>query len=87
VDGSAPAWKRLEKLQEVRKTLATEAEKATKEAAKIAPARNESVKVPTQSRKLENEQIQEYLARLTVLVEAAAQRVRDQGIAIPEEGA
>jgi nucleoporin NUP82 len=87
VDGSAPAWKRLEKLQEVRKTLALEAEDASKEAAKTAPARNENVRVPTHSRKLENEQIQEYLARLTVLVEAAAQRVRDQGIAIPAEEA
>jgi nucleoporin NUP82 len=44
--------------------------------------------VPSQSRKLENEQISEYMSRLTVLVEAAAQRLRAEGIAIPleEEG-
>ncbi|KAH7392344.1 hypothetical protein DE146DRAFT_679755 [Phaeosphaeria sp. MPI-PUGE-AT-0046c] len=40
-----------------------------------------------ESRKMENEHISEYMSRLTVLVEAAAQRLRSEGIAIPVEEA
>jgi nucleoporin NUP82 len=85
VDGSLPAWQRLDQLKDLQKTLAKEVDRTTKDVTKNGQARNDGVKVPSQSRKLENEQIQEYLARLTVLVEAAAQRVRNQGIALPVE--
>jgi nucleoporin NUP82 len=82
-----PAWQRLDKLRELQKKTAREVEEATKDAANDVPGRSDGVKVPSQSRKLENEQISEYMARLTVLVEAAAQRLRTEGIAIPlEEG-
>jgi nucleoporin NUP82 len=83
-----PAWQRIDKVKELQKKLAKEVERATKDAPKEGHGRNEGVKVPSQSRKLENEQISEYMSRLTVLVEAAAQRLRAEGIAIPleEEG-
>lgn len=85
-DGSMPAWQRIEKLQETEKEAVKEVERAVKEVMKDG-ARNDAVKVPSQSRKMENEQISEYMSRLTVLVEAAAQRLRSEGIAIPvEEG-
>jgi nucleoporin NUP82 len=84
VDGAQdPAWQRIDKLRELQEKTAKEVERATKEAANDVQGRNEGVKVPSQSRKLENEQISEYMARLTVLVEAAAQRLRTEGIAIP----
>jgi nucleoporin NUP82 len=84
VDGTQdPAWQRIDKLRELQEKTAKEVERATKEAANDVQGRNEGVKVPSQSRKLENEQISEYMARLTVLVEAAAQRLRTEGIAIP----
>lgn len=85
VDGT-PAWQRIQKLQATEKEAVKEVERAVKEATKEV-ARNDAVKVPSQSRKAENEQISEYMSRLTVLVEAAAQRLRNEGIAIPvEEG-
>ncbi|OAK93979.1 hypothetical protein IQ06DRAFT_330352 [Phaeosphaeriaceae sp. SRC1lsM3a] len=85
VDGT-PAWQRIERLKEAEQEAVKEVERAVKDAAKDG-ARNTAVKVPSQSRKMENEQITEYMSRLTVLVEAAAQRLRSEGIAIPvEEG-
>jgi nucleoporin NUP82 len=80
-----PAWQRIDKVKELQKKMVKEVERATKDASKEAQGRNEGVKVPSQSRKLENEQISEYMSRLTVLVEAAAQRLRTEGIAIPLE--
>jgi nucleoporin NUP82 len=62
-----------------------EVERATKDASTDANGRNDAVRVPSQSRKVENEQISEYMARLTILVEAAAQRLRTEGIDIPLE--
>jgi nucleoporin NUP82 len=83
VDGTQdPAWQRLEKLREIQKKMVKEVERATKDA---PTERNDAVRVPSQSRKVENEQISEYMARLTVLVEAAAQRLRTEGIDIPLE--
>lgn len=85
VDGT-PAWQRIERLKEAEQEAVKEVERAVKDAAKDG-ARNTAVKVPSQSRKMENEQITEYMSRLTALVEAAAQRLRSEGIAIPvEEG-
>ncbi|KAF1919451.1 hypothetical protein BDU57DRAFT_443725 [Ampelomyces quisqualis] len=84
VDGTQEAaWQRLEKLKEMQKKMVKEVERATKDAPADANARNDAVRVPSQSRKAEHEQISEYMARLTVLVEAAAQRLRSEGIAVP----
>lgn len=86
VDGTQdPAWQRIEKLKEIQKKTVKEVERATKDAPTDANGRNDAVRVPSQSRKVENEQISEYMARLTVLVEAAAQRLRTEGIDIPLE--
>jgi nucleoporin NUP82 len=86
VDGTQdPAWQRIEKLKEIQKKTLKEVERATKDASTDANGRNDAVRVPSQSRKVENEQISEYMARLTILVEAAAQRLRTEGIDIPLE--
>ncbi|KAF2714477.1 hypothetical protein K504DRAFT_468985 [Pleomassaria siparia CBS 279.74] len=84
-DGSnMPVWERLEKIKEHKKTLAKEVEKMSKE------SRNErgpsNVKIPSQSRKQENDYIEALLNRETALVEAAADRLRSMGISIPVEG-
>jgi nucleoporin NUP82 len=87
VDGSQmPAWQRLDQLKEKQKELAHQVHRAAKDAAKNAQSRKEGVTVPSHSRKQENEQIQEMLARNTVLVDAAAQRLRNLGIGIPVAG-
>ncbi|KAF2821866.1 hypothetical protein CC86DRAFT_358928 [Ophiobolus disseminans] len=86
-DGTqVPAWQRIETIKELKKTLAREVQKAAKESSGTDERRKESMKVPSHSRKQENEQIHELLARNTVLVEAATQRLRTLGIAIPIEG-
>jgi nucleoporin NUP82 len=86
IDGTQdPAWQRIEKLKEIQKKTLKEVERATKDASTDASGRNDAVRVPSQSRKVENEQISEYMARLTVLVEAAAQKLRTEGIDIPLE--
>lgn len=88
VDGSqVPAWKRLNDLKELQKKLAKQVKDATKDAPQESRGRSGSMNVPSHSRKQENEQIQELLDRNTVLVEAATQRLRSLGIAIPLEGA
>lgn len=85
VDGSeVPAWQRLNKLKELQKTLEKQVEEAQKEA-KEEQARSTSVKVPSYSRKQENEYIQELLQRNTALVDAATDRLRSLGIALPTE--
>jgi nucleoporin NUP82 len=73
-------------LKEKQKELAHQVHRAAKDAAKNAQSRKEGVTVPSHSRKQENEQIQEMLARNTVLVDAAAQRLRNLGIGIPVAG-
>ncbi|KAL1644016.1 hypothetical protein SLS61_009044 [Didymella pomorum] len=85
VDGSeVPAWQRLNKLKELQKTLEKQVEDTQKEAQE-EQARSASVKVPSYSRRQENEYIQELLQRNTALVDAATDRLRSLGIAIPEE--
>jgi nucleoporin NUP82 len=86
VDGSQdPTWQRVDRIKELHKKLAKDVEQATKDVAKDTQTRNDNMKVPSHSRKQETEQISDYLGRLTVLVEAAAQRLRTEGIAIPVE--
>ncbi|KAF2631831.1 hypothetical protein BU25DRAFT_385506 [Macroventuria anomochaeta] len=86
VDGSeVPAWQRLNKLKELHKTLAEQVEDTQQEAQK-EQARAASVKVPSYSRRQENEYIQELLQRNTALVDAATTRLRSLGISIPVEG-
>lgn len=85
VDGSeVPAWQRLNKVKELQKTLAKQVEDTQKEAQE-EQARATSVKVPSHSRRQENEHIQELLQRNTALVDAASARLRSLGVAIPSE--
>ncbi|KAJ4356990.1 hypothetical protein N0V95_002862 [Ascochyta clinopodiicola] len=85
VDGSeVPAWQRLHKLKELHKTLAKQVEETSQEA-QAEQARAASVKVPSYSRRQENEYIQELLQRNTALVEAATTRLRSLGISLPTE--
>ncbi|KAJ4991452.1 nuclear pore complex protein an-nup82 [Stagonosporopsis vannaccii] len=86
VDGSeVPAWQRLSKLKELHKTLAKQVED-TRQEAQEEQARAASVKVPSHSRRQENEYIQELLQRNTALVDAATTRLRSLGVSIPAEG-
>ncbi|KAF2469371.1 uncharacterized protein BDR25DRAFT_326220 [Lindgomyces ingoldianus] len=87
-DGSAvPAWQRLEHVKTAKVDLTVAVEKAAKDgkekqAQKQAPG---GVKVPSQSRRQENEHIEALLQRESDLVEAATNRLRSMGISIPEE--
>lgn len=85
VDGShVAAWKRIEKLKALQKDLQGQVESAAKESAsQETRPRAGSMNVPSHSRKHENEQIQELLDRITVLVEAATQRLQTMGVDIP----
>ncbi|KAH3975010.1 hypothetical protein HBI55_173900 [Parastagonospora nodorum] len=86
VDGAQdPTWQRVDRIKDLHKKLAKDVEQATKDVVKDAQGRSDGMKVPSHSRKQETEQISDYLGRLTVLVEAAAQRLRTEGIAIPVE--
>lgn len=85
VDGSeVPAWQRLDKLKELHKTLAKQVED-TQQEAQEEQTRTASVRVPSHSRRQENEYIQELLQRNTALVDAATTRLRSLGISIPAE--
>jgi nucleoporin NUP82 len=88
VDGSQdPTWQRVDRIKALHEKLAKDVEEATKDAASDEATRKDNMKVPSHSRKQETDQIEDYLGRLTVLVEAAAQRLRTEGIVIPlEEG-
>lgn len=82
IDGSeVPAWQRLEKVKDMKKTLA-------REIGEISRAGSEEravagVKVPSHSRKQENEQIQKMLQHQNDLLEATSNRLRSFGISIP----
>jgi nucleoporin NUP82 len=60
--------------------------KTSKQAGENEQARGNGVKVPSYSRKAENEQVQELIQRNSVLVEAATDRLRSLGINVPVEG-
>jgi len=78
-----PAWERMENMKGLKQELKKEAEKATREGRE--ERMQSSVKIPSLSRKQENQYIEELLSRETALVEAAADRLRNLGISIPQE--
>jgi nucleoporin NUP82 len=81
-DGSDdPAWQRLEKVKELQKELTKQVQSASRQGAE--ERKQSGVKVPSHSRKQETEQIEALLQRETALVEAATNRLRSMGIAIP----
>lgn len=85
VDGSeVPAWQRLNTLKELHKTLTEQVGKMSQEAQEDQ-GRTANVKVPSHSRRHENEYIQEMLQRNTALVDAATTRLRSLGVTIPTE--
>lgn len=90
VDGSEhPAWQRLDRIKEVHKEQAKQIEAAmqnAKQRSESEQARSTGVKVPSHSRKAENEQVQELIQRNDFLVEAAVDRLRSLGINVPVEG-
>ncbi|KAF2681773.1 hypothetical protein K458DRAFT_406358 [Lentithecium fluviatile CBS 122367] len=82
IDGSeTPAWERLGKVKEMKKTLAKEINEASK--ASSEERAHASVKVPSHSRKQENEQVQRLLQHQTDLLEATTNRLKSFGISIP----
>lgn len=84
-DGSeVPAWQRLEKVKGLQKDLTKQVDQLSKAGKEERAA--SGVKVPSHSRKQENEQIEALLQRETALVEAATNRLRSMGISIPLEG-
>jgi nucleoporin NUP82 len=84
-DGSdVPAWQRLDKVKDLQKDLAKDAERASREGSEErAPS---AYKVPSHSRKQEHQQIEALLQRENALVEAAASRLKTLGISVPLEG-
>jgi nucleoporin NUP82 len=91
VDGSEhPAWQRVNRLKEDQNDYAKQAEEAIRVArseGEKEQSRTRRVNVPSQSRKVENEQVQELIQRNSVLVEAATERLRNLGVNIPVESA
>lgn len=89
VDGSEhPAWQRLDRVKEVYQDQAKQIEEVTqsaKQAGENEPARSNGVKIPSYSRKAENEQVQELIQRNNMLVEAATDRLRRLGVNVPIE--
>ncbi|KAF2272398.1 uncharacterized protein EI97DRAFT_437021 [Westerdykella ornata] len=85
-DGSeVPAWERLGKIKGLKKDLAIEAERATRE---MEGERGAAViKVPSHSRKQEQEQIEALLQREAALITAAAKSLRAMGIDVPVDDA
>lgn len=83
VDGSVvPAWQRYDKVKEMKASLAKDVDEAAREGSKERAAATR-VKVPSHSRKQENEQIQRMLQHQTDLLEATTGRLRSLGISIP----
>lgn len=86
VDGSErPAWQRLNRLKEVQEEYAKQVEEATKANKSEERDQRSTVKIPSYSRKAENEQVQELIQRNAMLVEAAAERLRRLGVNMPLE--
>jgi nucleoporin NUP82 len=89
VDGSErPAWQRLDRIKQVHREQAKQVEEASKlvkGAGENEVARSSGVKIPSYSRKAENEQVQELIQRNNMLVEAATDRLRRLGVNVPVE--
>lgn len=82
-----PAWDRLNRVKQEQKRLAKQVDEVTKAGkdAEQEQRRSDGVKVPSHSRKVETEQVQELIERISVLNEAAVNRLRSAGVAIPLE--
>lgn len=89
VDGSqTPAWQRIDELRKVQKELAKQVESAKKDNKEDGGGgRKTRMNVPSHSRTKGNDEVQDMLERNAALVEAATQRLRTLGIAIPLETA
>ncbi|EDU39839.1 hypothetical protein PtrSN002B_004757 [Pyrenophora tritici-repentis] len=89
IDGSDhPAWQRLNRIKEEQKAQAQKIEEALNSVKLLGNGEQtprSAVKVPSYSRKAENEQVQELIQRNDMLVEAAVDRLRRLGINIPVE--
>lgn len=84
IDGiETPAWKRLDNVKATKTSLAKEVEKAAQSNDANGARTNVRVNVPSQSRKLENEQVQRLLQHQTDLLDATANRLKDFGVTIP----
>jgi nucleoporin NUP82 len=89
VRDTIPPSQRVDALKGLQQQLKREAEETLKSAKEEhqqqqqQQQRSGMVKVPTVSRKLENEQVERLLERETALVEAATQRLRSLGISMP----
>jgi len=82
IDGSeTPAWERLEKVKDLKASLAKEVDEVSKTSGEERAAPN--VKVPSHSRKQETEQVQRLLQHQTDLLEATTNRLRSFGLSIP----
>jgi nucleoporin NUP82 len=82
IDGSeTPAWERLEKVKDLKTSLAKEVEEVSRTSGEERPA--PSVKVPSHSRKQETEQVERLLQHQTDLLEATTNRLRSFGLSIP----
>jgi nucleoporin NUP82 len=82
VDGSeTPAWERLDKVKNLKTSLAKEVEEASRTSGEEHADGN--VKVPSRSRKQETEQVQRLLQHQTDLLEATTDRLRSLGVSIP----
>jgi nucleoporin NUP82 len=87
VDGSErPAWQRVNRLKKTHKDYAKQVEEGAAKASEgEREHRSSTVKIPSYSRKAENDQVQESIQRNAVLVEAAAERLKRLGVSIPLE--
>lgn len=83
MDGSdVPVWQRLDRFQNMKQALTKEVEEGSaKTTDEQRPA--SSVRVPTHSRKYEQDQIQAMLQHQTDLLESTIYRLRNQGVTIP----
>ena len=78
-----PAWERLDRLKTHRRALEKEIETVSNE--NKEERTSSSIKIPSQSRRQEQEYIEALLDRESALVEAAAERLRNLGVSIPLE--
>jgi nucleoporin NUP82 len=82
IDGSeTPAWERLDKVKNLKTSLAKEVDEASRTSGEERADGN--VKVPSRSRKQETEQVQRLLQHQTDLLEATTDRLRSLGVSIP----
>ncbi|KAF2660306.1 hypothetical protein K491DRAFT_589345 [Lophiostoma macrostomum CBS 122681] len=88
-ESEQPAWQRLDKVRRLKEDLGRQVQRVEQEGAEYEEREREreremarAVRVPTQSRRAENEQVELLLQRETALVESAMGRLRNLGIRI-----